>query len=191
MTKLVIFAGSARRESCNKRLAAAAAAKARNLGAEVVLLDLADYPIPLYDGDLEAEQGTPANARLVRDKLAAADGFLLACPEYNGSITPLLKNVIDWTSRPEKGVAEGMIAYRGKVAALVAASPGGLGGLRGLVHVRAILSGIGVHVVPGDLAIGGAYAAFAEDGSLKEERQDSMLEATVQALVKTARALNT
>jgi len=185
-----MLAGSARRDSCNKRLAAAAAAKAQALGAEVELVDLADFPIPLYDGDLEAEQGVPANVRLVRDKLLAADGFLFACPEYNGSITPLLKNVIDWTSRPEEGVAEGLIAYRGKVAALVAASPGALGGMRGLVHVRAILSGIGVHVVPGDLAIGGAYGAFAENGELKEERLDSRLEATVQTLVKTASALN-
>jgi len=189
MTRLLIFAGSARRDSVNRRLAAAAASKAIALGAEVELLDLAEYPMPLYDGDLESEQGIPATVSAVRSKLLAADGVLIACPEYNGSITPLLKNLIDWTSRPEPGVADGLVAYRGKVAALVAASPGALGGIRGLVHVRAILSGIGVHVVPGDLAVGGAYGAFDEAGALTDKGIDGRLGTLVQTLVSTSAAL--
>ncbi|MHC4380322.1 MAG: NADPH-dependent FMN reductase [Planctomycetota bacterium] len=186
--KLLMFAGSARRDSLNKKLAAAAAAEAESLGAEVELVDPAAYPIPLYDGDLEAE-AFPDNVRLLREKLVAADGFLIASPEYNGSITPLLKNLIDWTSRPQEGLAEGLVAYRGKTAALVATSPGALGGLRGLVHVRAILSGIGVHVVPGDVAVGNGFQAFHEDGGLIEEGTAARLRTTVQSLIRTAAAL--
>ena len=186
--KLLMFAGSARRDSINKKLAAAAAAEATALGAEVELIDLADYPIPLYDGDLEAE-AFPENVRSLREKMIAADGFLIASPEYNGSVTPLLKNVIDWVSRPEEGVAEGLVAYRGKTAALVATSPGALGGLRGLVHVRAILTGIGVHVVPGDVAVGGGFQAFGEGGGLVDEGAAKRLQQTVGNLMRTAGAL--
>ena len=183
-----MFAGSARRDSINKKLAVAAAEIARAAGIEVEFLDLADYPMPLYDGDVEAE-AFPENVRAVREKMIAADGFLLACPEYNGSITPLLKNTIDWVSRPQEGVAEGLVAYQGKVAALVATSPGGLGGLRGLVHVRAILSSIGVHVVPGDLAVGGGFQAFAEDGSLIDGGMAARLQGTVDSLIQTTARL--
>ncbi len=186
--RLLMFAGSARRDSLNKKLAAAAAQVARSLGAEVDLIDLADYPMPLYDGDLEAE-AFPQAASALREKMIAADGFLFACPEYNGSITPLLKNALDWTSRPGGGVDEGLVAYRGKVAALVATSPGALGGMRGLVHVRSILSGIGVHVVPADLAVGGGFQAFAEDGSLADEGMAIRLQETVDALVRTSSLL--
>lgn len=186
--RLLMFAGSARRDSINKKLAVAAAEIARAAGIEVEFLDLADYPMPLYDGDVEAE-AFPENVRAVREKMIAADGFLLACPEYNGSITPLLKNTIDWVSRPQEGVAEGLVAYQGKVAALVATSPGGLGGLRGLVHVRAILSSIGVHVVPGDLAVGGGFQAFAEDGSLIDGGMAARLQGTVDSLIQTTARL--
>lgn len=186
--RILVFAGSARRDSINKKLAAAAAQEARALGAEIELLDLADFPMPLYDGDLEAES-FPQNVSTVRAKMLAADALLIACPEYNGSITPLLKNTIDWTSRPEAGVAEGLVAYRGKTAALVATSPGALGGLRGMVHVRAILTGIGVHVVPGDVAVGGGFHAFAEDGALQDEDVAGRLRATVATLVRTTAAL--
>lgn len=186
--RILMFAGSARRDSINKKLAASAASKATALGAEVELLDLADYPMPLYDGDLEAE-AFPENVRTVRDKMIAADGFFIASPEYNGSLTPLLKNTIDWVSRPQEGVAEGLIAYQGKVAALAATSPGGLGGMRGLVHVRAILSGLGVHVVPGDLAVGGGFQAFREDGGLVDDGMDLRLQDLVDTLLRASTAL--
>ena len=188
MARILAFAGRARRESLNKKLIAAAAARARELGVEVSLVDLADFPLPLYDGDLESDSGIPENAAKLRTLMLEHDGLLIACPEYNGSITPLLKNTIDWTSRPA-GDLRATAAYRGKVAGLISASPGALGGLRGLVHVRAILSGMGVLVVPGDLAVGGAYQAFSEDGSLTDERMAGRLDTLVRTVVATASAL--
>ena len=188
MIRILAFSGSARRDSTNKKLVALAAAKARDFGAEVTLVDLAEYPIPLYDGDLEESSGSPENATKLRQLMVEHEGLLLSCPEYNGSITPLLKNVIDWTSRPWGGVA-GTAATRGKGACLLSASPGSLGGLRGLVHVRAILSGIGTLVIPDTLSVGGAHQAFAEDGSLVDEKVDGRLSATVKSLVETASAL--
>jgi chromate reductase len=185
---LLVFAGSARRDSINKKLAAAAAKQAEALGAEVHFVDLADYPMPLYDGDLEAE-GFPPMVSAFRERMITADGFLIASPEYNGSLTPLLKNTIDWISRPQEGVAEGLVAFRGKVAALVATSPGALGGLRGLGHLRTILSGIGTHVIPGDVAIGNGFQAFDEDGAITDKGAAARLQATLESLVHTAGAL--
>ena len=186
--RLLMFSGSARRASFNQQLIRAAAAKAKQLGAEVEVVDLADYDIPIFNQDLEADAFPPA-VRVLREKMMAADGILLGCPEYNGSITPLLKNIIDWTSRPQEGVADGLVAYQGLVAGLVAASPGGLGGLRGLVHVRAILSGIGVHVIPQEMAVGSAFQAFEADGSLSDEAMNQRLESLLVSLVRTAEAL--
>jgi len=190
MIKILVFAGSARRDSQNKKLAAAAAARATELGAEVTLLDLGDYPIPLYDGDLEDASGLPEKALQLQRLMLDHGALMISCPEYNGSITPLLKNVIDWTSRPSPGVA-GTAATRDKVVALLSTSPGQLGGLRGLVHVRAILCGIGALVVPGDLAVGSAFQAFAEDGSLSDEKLAARLDALLQSLIRTATALTT
>ena len=188
MPRILAFAGSARRDSLNKRLASTAARRARELGAEVTLVDLADFPMPIYDADLEAEAGLPEAAIGLRGLLLEHDALIVASPEYNGSITPLLKNTIDWTTRPSDGIA-GSAAYAGKVGALLGASPGGLGGLRALAHVRAILSGIGVLLVPGDLAVGGAHRAFGEDGALADERLDQRLSTLVRRLVETTSAL--
>ncbi|PCJ55705.1 MAG: NADPH-dependent FMN reductase [Planctomycetota bacterium] len=186
--RILMFSGSARRDSINQRLVEVAAKKAKELGAEVDVINLADFDMPLFNQDLEADS-FPESARALREKMIAADGLLLACPEYNGSITPLLKNTIDWTSRPQENVAEGLVAYHGQVAALIAASPGGLGGMRGLVHVRAILSGIGVTVIPEDLALGSAYQAFDENGGLADDRMDQRLDKVVKGLMRTAKAL--
>ncbi len=170
MAKILAFAGSARRDSVNKKLINVAAEGARAAGAEVTVIDLADYPMPIYDGDLEAGEGLPENAVKLRELFGAHDGLLIASPEYNSSISPLLKNVIDWVSRPTKDDA--MLKYfAGKVAGLVAASPGALGGLRGLVHVRAILGNIQVTVIPQQVAVGGAGDAFDEAGNLKDENR--------------------
>ncbi len=188
MTRILAFAGSARRDSFNRKLAAFASERARQAGADVTLLELARYPMPLYDGDLEASEGLPDNVVAVRELMLEHDGFLIACPEYNGSITPLLKNVIDWTSRPSEGVGT-TAAYRGKVAALCSCSPGALGGMRGLVHVRAILSGIGVLVVPGDVSVGSAHKAFDDSGSLTDERLAQRLQTQITTLVTTTTAL--
>jgi NAD(P)H-dependent FMN reductase len=169
MTKIVAFSGSSRAASLNKQLIHAAVLALREAGAEVEEIDLRDYPMPLYDGDDEAANGQPENAGRLREKLRACNGLLVGCPEYNGLITPLLKNTIDWISRPAADGTPGTAAVRGKVAALTAASPGGLGGLRGLPHVRTLLSNIGMFVLPEQLSLAQAHKAFDETGELIDE----------------------
>lgn len=184
MIRVLAFAGSTRRRSLNKKLVHEAARIARAAGAEVTEIDLRDLPMPLYDGDLEADAGVPAAAARLRDAMRDHDGFLLACPEYNSSITAVLKNAIDWVSRPAAGEPS-MVAFKGKVATLLSASPGALGGLRGLVHVRAILGNVGVLVLPTQVAVSKAHEAFAEDGSLGDDRAAGRLAAAVRELVDT------
>jgi NAD(P)H-dependent FMN reductase len=168
--RILAFAGSARTGSYNAQLVQVAAEGARSAGADVTVLNLKEYPLPLFDQDIEQEQGTPANATSLKQLFLDHDGLLISSPEYNSSITPLLKNTIDWVSRSAEGEAP-LAAYKGKVAALMAASPGGLGGLRGLVHVRSILSNIGVIVLPDQIAVSRAFEAFDDDGQLKDEKQ--------------------
>jgi chromate reductase len=174
--KILAFAGSARQDSYNKRLVRIAAAGAQGAGVEVTLVDLRDFPMPIYDGDLEAHEGIPENALKFRHLMKLHHGLLIASPEYNSSISPLLKNTIDWVSRPVNG-EDGLAPFRGKVAALLAASPGGFGGLRGLVHVRAILGNIGVLVLPDQLAVGKAHEAFNSDGTMANPKQQAAVEA--------------
>ncbi|MFT7639760.1 MAG: chromate reductase [Pirellulaceae bacterium] len=172
--RILAFAGSARKDSYNGRLVQIAAEGARNAGAEVTLLDLKDFPLPVFDEDLERE-GTPENALKLKELFLGHDGLLISCPEYNSSITPLLKNTIDWVSRSAEGESP-LAAYQGKVATLMAASPGGLGGQRGLVHVRAILSSIGVIVLPGQIAVPRAFEAFDDKGQLNDEKQQARIQ---------------
>ncbi|MBA2117965.1 NADPH-dependent FMN reductase [Bremerella alba] len=179
--KILAFAGSTRRDSFNKRLIKIAVKGAQDAGAEVTLLDLADFPMPLYNADLEAEQGIPENGKALKELFLAHQGLLLSCPEYNSSITPLMKNTIDWVSRPMEGEGP-LAAYSGKVCSLMSASPGALGGLRGLVHVRAILQNIGVIVLPKQMAISGASNAFAENGSLNDSKQQETIEGLGKSL---------
>ena len=188
--RILAFAGSTRRESFNKKLVAVAAAGARAAGAEGTVVDLRDLPLPLYDGDLEAADGLPPNARTWKGLLKAHQGILVASPEYNSSIPAVLKNAIDWASRPEPGEAP-LAAFDGKVAGLVSASPGALGGLRGLVTVRAILGNIGVLVIPEQVAVSRAHEAFDADGSLKDAKLRASVErvgATVAGIVAKLRA---
>lgn len=173
--RVLAFAGSTRKESFNKQLARVAAEGARDAGADVTWLDLKDYPLPLYDGDLEDAEGLPENARTLKRLFAEHDGFVIASPEYNSSITAVLKNTLDWISRREGDEAR-LIAFQGKVAGLLSASPGALGGLRGLVHLRSILGNIGVLVLPDQLAVPKADIAFAEDGSMKDPVQQSSVQ---------------
>ena len=187
--RILAMAGSLRRESHNRRLLAAAVVVLREASpVEIDLVAPDEMRLPLYDGDLEAEQGLPTEAVALRERLDGADGLLIACPEYNHSLPGMFKNVIDWTSRPSDGIAS-TAATRGKVAALLSASPGGFGGMRGLVHVRAILSGIGVVVIPDTVSVSGAHKAFAEDGSLADEKLDARLSKVVKSLVDTTSAL--
>lgn len=178
--RILAFAGSLRRDSLNKKLVRVAAAGARDAGADVTEIDLAEYRLPIYDGDLETAEGLPDNAIKLKEIFLDHGGLMLACPEYNSSITGVLKNVIDWVSRPREGEAP-LGCFVDKVAVLMSASPGGLGGLRGLVTVRSILSSIRVIVLPDQLAVSNAHEAFAEDGSLKDDKQ----QARVQDLGKT------
>jgi chromate reductase, NAD(P)H dehydrogenase (quinone) len=174
--RILAFAGSARQDSYNKQLVRVAAAAAERAGASVTVLDLRDFPLPLFDEDLERDSGPPENAKRLKQLFLEHDGLLIASPEYNSSLSPLLKNTLDWVSRPVTGEPR-LAAYVGKVASLMSASPGALGGLRGLVHVRSILSSIGVTVLPDQVAVGQAFQAFAEDGSLKETAQQAQVEA--------------
>lgn len=186
--RLIVFAGSTRKESWNRKLAHAAAEMARKAGAEVTLLELADYPLPIMDEDLESVEGIPENAVKLKEMFIAHDGFIVACPEYNSSITPLLKNTIDWLSRPREG--EGKLAcFSGKVVGLLSASPGALGGLRGLVTVRSILGNIGAYLVPDQFCLTKAHEAFKDDGSLADEGQVKGVRGVVEATVRTASRL--
>jgi chromate reductase len=180
--KVLAFAGSARTDSFNKKLIRVAADAVRNAGAEVTLLDLRDWPLPIYDGDAEQHDGLPTDGRKLKDIFLAHQGLLLSCPEYNSSITPLLKNVIDWVSRPVTGEPP-LNCFTGKVAGLTSASPGALGGLRGLVTVRSILSNIGVLVLPEQAAVPKAHEAFNADGSLKDTKQQASVANVATKLV--------
>ena len=173
--RILAFAGSLRRDSYNKKLIKIAAEGARKAGAEVTLLDLRDLDLPLYDGDLEDDKGLPPGGRRLKDLMLASDGFLISSPEYNSSISGALKNAIDWASRPCEG-EKPLECFEGKVAALMATSPGALGGMRGLVTVRSILGNIGVIVLPGQVAVSKAGEAFAADGSLNDAKRQASIE---------------
>ncbi len=173
--KILAFAGSTREASYNKLLVKVAAAGARAAGAEVTYVDLHDLPMPLFDEDLEAKEGMPENARKLKELMVAHDGFLIASPEYNSSVTPVLKNAIDWVSRPAPG-EPGLVAFTDKVAVIMSASPGGLGGLRGLVHLRSILGNINVFVLPDQKAIPQAFAVFNADGRMNDPKQHESVE---------------
>ena len=175
MTKILAFAGSIRRDSWNKKLIDSAVTSVKNAGADVTLIDLADYPLPLYDGDLEAAEGVPENALKLKALFKSHDALLIAAPEYNSSITPLLKNTLDWISREWQGES-GLVPYQHKVAAIVATSPGQLGGIRMLPHLRQILNTLGVLVLPGQLSVPNAGEAFNADGNLKStDRLDELI----------------
>lgn len=172
--KILAFAGSTRTDSFNKKLIKIAAAGARDVGAEVTLIDLRDFPMPLYDGDLEQRDGIPPAACKLKDLMLPHQGFLISSPEYNSSISGVLKNTIDWTSRQSEGEIP-LVCFKNKVAGLMSASPGGLGGLRGLVHVRSTLENIGVLVIPEQMAVARAHEAFNTDGTMKNKDQEDQV----------------
>jgi NAD(P)H-dependent FMN reductase len=189
VVKILAFAGSTRRESFNKRLVRVAATGAREAGAEVRVLDLADLPLPLFDQDLEKAEGLPENARRLKALMVESDGFLISSPEYNSSISGVLKNAIDWASRREEGERP-KAAFAGKAVALMSASPGALGGLRGLIHVRAILGNLGMLVLPQQKAVPRAHRAFADDGGLADPKMNATVTALGSRLVETLAKLN-
>jgi NAD(P)H-dependent FMN reductase len=173
--KILAFAGSTRTASYNKMLVKVAATGARNAGAEVTYIDLRDFPMPLFDEDLEAAEGLPDNVLKFKELMVAHQGLLIASPEYNSSITAVLKNAIDWASRPQPSEA-GLAAFNNKVAAIMSASPGGLGGMRGLANLRSLLENINVMVIPDQKAIPQAFEAFNPDGTLKDTKQQEAVQ---------------
>ena len=188
--RILAFAGSSRRDSFNKRLLKIAASGAEAAGAYVTRIDLADYPMPLFNQDLESEQGIPENALQFKRLLIDHDAFIIASPEYNSAFSPLLKNVIDWASRAESDDEPPLMAFQGKTAVILAASPGALGGLRGLVFLRMLLANIGVTVLPEQQAIPQAFKAFNEDGSLVDDRKQQSVMALGKKLAVTVGKLN-
>jgi len=175
------FAGSARKGSFNDQLVRVAASGAQTAGTDVTVINLRDYPLPIMDEDLEREQGTPQNALNLKQLFLEHDGLLISSPEYNSSLSPLLKNAIDWVSRPAPDEAR-LAAYRDKVSVVMAASPGGLGGMRGLVHLRAILSNLGVLVLPEQIAVSNAASAFDDGGVLNDAKQQARIEGLGKSL---------
>lgn len=185
MIKILALAGSTRRDSLNRKLIQAATAIALGAGAEVTLLNLNDYPLPLYNGDLEAKEGLPESALRLKTIFKSHNALMIASPEYNSSVPPLLKNTLDWVSREWQGES-GLLPYENKLAAIMAASPGALGGMRMLPHLRQILNTLGVMVLPGQFSLAHADQAFDDTGLKSPQR----LESLILELIKTATALN-
>jgi NAD(P)H-dependent FMN reductase len=185
MTRVLCFAGSARRASLNKKLARVAADAARAAGGEVTLIDLDDFALPVYHGDLEAADGVPAKARELAALIRAHAGLLIASPENNTSVSALLKNTLDWLSR-----IKDVPVFPGKVAGLLAASPGAFGGVRGLYHLRAILVSLGVEVLSHQVVLPRANAAFDAEGNLLDPQQAGQVEKLAARLVDVAARLS-
>jgi NAD(P)H-dependent FMN reductase len=190
MAKILVFAGSIRTGSFNARLAALAAKELTLLDAEVTHISLADFPMPLYDGNMEAASGPPENAVKLKRLIGSQHGVFIASPEYNASITPLLKNTLDWVSRVRDGKEPPLAAYKNRVFALGAASNGTYGGMRSLMTLRQVLElGCGALVIPEQVVVREAASAFDETGSLKEERAANLLKTVANRLVDMARVL--
>ena len=182
--KLVAFAGSTRKDSLNKKLVKIAAMGATTAGADVTYIDLKDYAMPLYDGDLEAEGGYPEAAIALKKLFQESDGFLIASPEYNSGYSAVLKNTIDWISRPTSKDEPALSAFAGKHASIMAAAPGALGGLRGLYQLRELLMNINVTVLPKMQAVSHSFKAFDDKGQLLDEKMSSTVKSLGEQIVK-------
>ena len=178
-SKLLIFAGSTRQASFNRKLAHAAAAQARSASAEVTLIELADFDVPLYNADLEAK-GTPPDVMKLKHIMFEHPAWIICSPEYNGSYTALLKNTIDWVSSPVKSDPawqDGFKSFTGKVVGVLSASPGAMGGLRSQSHLVPLLLNMQCWVAPKAFALGKAGEAFDADGKLISEFHVKQLQA--------------
>ncbi|MCB1520829.1 MAG: NAD(P)H-dependent oxidoreductase [Hyphomicrobiaceae bacterium] len=189
--RLLFFAGSARRDSHNKRLARLGATIAEANGIQATFADLGDYPMPLYDGDTEVSDGPPPNAVKLKHLMGLHTGICIASPEYNSSITPLLKNTLDWISRVrEDGEAPNEV-FKTRVFALCSSSPGGMGGLRSLTTVRQVLElGLGALVLPEQFAVPRAAEAYDDSGHLKNKDAQENFKALIQKLARAAHVLH-
>jgi chromate reductase len=182
--KILAFSGSARKESLNRKFLAVAVQEVKNAGGVVTLIDLADFEMPLYHGDLEEASGLPANARKLIHLIKDHAGLLVASPEYNSMLTPLLKNTLDWCTRDDDDNP-----FPGRVAAVISASPGALGGIRSLKLAQQLLLHLGCHVVPGNTMLPQAHKAFGPEGQLTESRTLKSVQELAVTLVETARKL--
>ena len=171
--KILAFAGSLRKDSFNKKLVKIAIKGAEEEGGQVTYIDLKDYPMPIYDQDIEDSQGLPDNAKKLKDLMLAHDGFLISCPEYNSSMPAVFKNAIDWASRKATPAEPSLACFIDKAVMLMSASPSGLGGLRSLVHVRSMLGSINCIVLPQQKCIPQANQAFNPDGTLKDQKHQA------------------
>ena len=186
--RLLFFAGSAREGSYNKKLARLGRHVAEANGIEAAFVDLKDYPMPIYNGDLEAAEGPPERARAFNALLGEYEGVFIASPEYNASVTPLLKNTLDWVTRVRAKGESGLEVFQSRVFAIGGASPGNYGGMRSLLQLRQILAvGTGALVIPQQVAVPRAAGAFEEDGSLKDEAQQKLCTKVVEALAVVAK----
>lgn len=182
--RVLVFAGSSRTGSFNKQLAEAAAKTLAQMEAEVTMIALADYPLPIVDEDLKKDKGVPENAVRLARMFAAHDALFIASPEYNSSIPPLVKNTIDWVSLVKSDGNAPVKPYAGLTVALGAASNGMLGGIRGLYHLRSVLMNVGAQIVTEQCAVRQASRAFGEDGMLSDERTAGLLRDTCRSLLE-------
>ncbi|MEZ5849344.1 MAG: NAD(P)H-dependent oxidoreductase [Hyphomicrobiaceae bacterium] len=185
--KLLFLSGSQREGSLNKRLARLGAEVAHANGIQATFADLGDYPMPLYDGDLETREGVPENARKLKALMMVHGGIFIASPEYNASISPLLKNTLDWVSRIRDDGDPALHVYKTRVFALASASPGALGGARGLIVLRqTLMLGLGALVLPDQILVPRATEAFDDNGHLHDKAQMALLKEVVQKLARAA-----
>jgi len=189
--KILAFAGSLRNQSNNKKLLKIAIEGAKAAGAEVTFIDLKDYPMPIYDQDIEDAEGPPENAKKLKELMLSHQGFLIASPEYNSSISAVLKNLIDWASRKAFTDEPDLACFKNKTAALMSVSPSFMGGMRGLVTLRSILDNIGVLVMPQQQTIPNGFQAFNEQGNLINGAHQKNVEQLGAALANLLSKLNT
>ena len=184
--RILVFGGSLRAESYNQKLAIIAAAGAREVGAEATLISLRDYRLPIFDEDLEAAEGKSEAAKKLKELFLNAEGFIIASPEYNSGITAALKNAIDWVSRADSEDEAPLLAFKGKTAAILSASPGGYGGSRSLAQLRPLLENISVTVLPDQVSIPKAYEAFDTEGNLTDPAQQAAVKTLTASLPLTS-----
>lgn len=181
--RILVFAGSIRIGAFSAHMADAAEKELTQQGAKVTRITLADYPLPIMNEDLEAEEGIPENAMKLGRLMAEHDGLMICSPEYNASIPPLLKNTIDWVSRISKDGDKPFKPYAGLTVGLCSTSNGAFAGMRGLYHLRAVLMAVGTQIITEQCSVSGAADAFNEDGTLKNERQAKMLSGVCKSLI--------
>jgi len=184
--RILVFAGSVRAGAFSAKVADVAQRELALAGAEVTRISLADYPLPILDEDLEREEGIPHAALQLARQILAHDGLLIASPEYNASLPPLLKNALDWVSRVRWNGNRAVRPFANKAAALCSASPGAFAGIRGLYHLRAVLMACGAEVITPQCAVAHAAKAFDDNGALVDAQEHNQMEILCRVLVERA-----